>query len=434
MNINKYVLIVIAMASILSCKISKEDSNVKKLDASEKEDIRTESTADTVQTTVGQLILPKPYATESVRKRNDLIDWPKGQMPTAPEGFTVTKFAEDFQNPRWTYIAPNGDYFVCESNTRNSANRITILRDSNNDGKMELRQTFIDDLNQPFGMLVVGNSFYVANTDGLYKYPYQTDQTSLNASEGKKIVDLPAGGYNNHWTRNIITNSAQDKIYISVGSASNVAEHGMDEEIRRANILEVDLNGENEVIYASGLRNPVGMDWNPVNGELWTAVNERDKLGDNLVPDYVTSVQKGGFYGWPYAYYGAIPDPRLEGERPDLVAETIIPDVSVGPHTASLGLTFYTKDSFPSEYKNGIFVGQHGSWNRSILSGYAVKFIPFENGKPTGEPQDFLTGFIAERDGTDAYGRPVGVTVTPAGDVLVNDDSGNVIWKVSYTK
>jgi glucose/arabinose dehydrogenase len=355
-------------------------------------------------------------------------------MPVAPEGFTVTKFADGFENPRWTYFGPNGDMFVAESNTRNSANRITILRDENNDGKFELRETFIDNLNQPFGMLAIGNHFYVANTDGLYKYPYQTGQTSLDASEGKKIVDLPAGGYNHHWTRNIITNDAKDKIYISVGSASNVGEYGMEEEIRRANILVVDLNGENEIIYASGLRNPVGMDWNPVNGELWTAVNERDKLGDNLVPDYATSVKKDGFYGWPYAYYGPIVDPRRKGEAPELVEKTIVPDVSVGPHTASLGFTFYDADSFPAKYQNGAFVGQHGSWNRSVLSGYAVVFIPFENGKPTGKPQDFLTGFMADDSETDVYGRPVCVAVTPNGDLLVNDDSGNVIWKVSYNK
>ncbi|WP_179344991.1 PQQ-dependent sugar dehydrogenase [Winogradskyella ursingii] len=422
-----YLMAILLSVTILSCKTNKEKSGKEKEMASER-------TADTVQTAIGQLILPKPYATESVRNRHQLVDWPKGKLPVAPEGFTVTKFADGFEYPRWTYIAPNGDFFVCESNTRNSANRITILRDTNNDGSFELRQPFLENLNQPFGMLIIDNNFYVANTDGLYKFPYKTGQTSLINSDGKKIVDLPAGGYNNHWTRNIITNNAKDKIYISVGSASNVGEHGMEEEIRRANILEVDLNGENEKIYASGLRNPVGMDWNPVNGELWTAVNERDKLGDNLVPDYVTSVKEGGFYGWPYAYYGPIEDPRLEGEAPELVAKTIVPDVSVGPHTASLGLTFYNHDSFPAKYKNGIFVGQHGSWNRSVLSGYAVKFIPFQNGKPTGEPQDFLTGFMADDSNTDVYGRPVCVAVTPTGDLLVNDDSGNVIWKVSYTK
>nr|WP_246073375.1 sorbosone dehydrogenase family protein [Formosa sediminum] len=390
--------------------------------------------ADTVQTAIGPLILPKPYATESVRKEHTLVDWPEGKMPLAPEGFTVTKLADGFKNPRWTYIGPNGDMFICEANTKNSAGLITLLRDKNNDGKIELRETFLDDLKQPLGMLIIDNYFYVANTDGLYKYPYNVGQTKLNPEKGKKIVDLPAGGYNNHWTRNIITNKAQDKIYISVGSASNVGEYGMDEEKRRANILEVDLDGTNEKIYASGLRNPVGMDWNPVNGELWTAVNERDEIGDNLVPDYVTSVKEGGFYGWPYAYYGQIEDPRQKGKAPDLVAKTIIPDVSVGSHTASLGLTFYDKDSFPDIYKNGAFVGQHGSWNRSVLSGYRVVYIPFKDGKPNGEPQDFLTGFIAEDDDTKVYGRPVCVTVTPQGDLLVNDDAGNTVWKVSYTK
>ena len=424
-----YICLFTLMVSLVSCKTNKEE----KMEVSEEEkEMISQKPADTVQTAIGELILPKPYATESVRNVNNLIEWPDDKKPVAPEGFTVTKFADGFDNPRWTYIAPNGDMFVAESNTRESADRITILRDKDNDGTIELRETFIDGLNQPFGMLVVGNHFYVANTDGLYKYPYETGQTSLSNSQGEKIVDLPAGGYNHHWTRNIITNDAKDKIYISVGSASNVGEYGMEEEIRRANILEVDLNGENEKVYASGLRNPVGMDWNPANGELWTAVNERDKLGDNLVPDYVTSVKEGGFYGWPYAYYGAIEDPRLEGEAPELVEKTIVPDVSVGPHTASLGFTFYDAESFPVKYQNGAFVGQHGSWNRSKLSGYAVVFIPFENGKPTGKPQDFLTGFIADNSDTDVYGRPVCVAVTPNGDLLVNDDSGNTIWKVSY--
>lgn len=390
--------------------------------------------ADTVETALGPLILPKPFATESVVNQNNMKDWPDGKMPIAPEGFTVTKFADGFKNPRWTYIAPSGDMFVCEANTRGSAGLITMLRDTDGDGKAEVRNTFLEDLKQPFGMLVIGNYFYVANTDGLYKYPYKEGQTSLKGVKGTKIVELPAGGYNNHWTRNIITNKAKDKIYISVGSASNIADHGMDEEVRRANILEVDLNGQNEKIYGSGLRNPVGMDWNPITGELWTAVNERDKLGDDLVPDYVTSVKEGGFYGWPYSYFGQLMDPRMDGEGADLVAKAIVPDVSVGPHTASLGLAFYDADAFPAKYKNGMFVGQHGSWNRSTLSGYRVVFIPFENGKPSAQPQDFLTGFIADENKSDVYGRPVAVTVTPQGDLLVNDDAGNVIWKVTYNK
>ncbi len=425
---NILLLILFFTTVFYSCK-SKQEKQTDEMATN-----HTTQQADTVQTALGPVVLPKPYATKSVVNQNTMKDWPEGILPTAPEGFTVTKFADGFKNPRWTYIAPNGDMFVCEANTRGSAGLITLLRDTDGDGKADVRETFIDELKQPFGMLVIGNYFYVANTDGLYKYPYKAGQTSLKASEGTKIVELPAGGYNNHWTRNIITNAAKDKIYISVGSASNVAEHGMDVEIRRANILEVDLNGQNEKIYASGLRNPVGMDWNPITGELWTAVNERDELGDDLVPDYITSVKEGGFYGWPYSYFGQLEDPRLEGQAPELVAKSIVPDVSVGPHTASLGLTFYDADTFPAKYKNGVFVGQHGSWNRSTLSGYRVVFIPFENGKPAAQPEDFLTGFIANENKSEVYGRPVCVAVTPEGDLLVNDDAGNVIWKVSYSK
>lgn len=388
----------------------------------------------TVETAIGTLELPPPYATKSVAKVSTLKEWPAGQMPKTPEGFTVIRYAENLDNPRWTYIAPNNDIFVAESSTRNSADRITILRDKNDDGSFEVRQAFLEDLNQPFGMLVVKNYFYVANTDGLWRYPYEKGQTKIDAASGEKIVTLPAGGYNNHWTRNIITNEEKDKIYISVGSASNVGEYGMKEEIRRANILEVNLDGSNEIIYASGLRNPVGMDWNPITGELWTAVNERDKLGNNLVPDYITSVKKGGFYGWPYSYYGQIEDPRMKGKGTSLVQEAIVPDVPTGNHTASLGLTFYTGDQFPDKYKYGAFVGQHGSWNRKDFSGYKVVFISFQNGKPTSKPVDFLSGFIAEGEGTEVYGRPVGVTQTPAGDLLVNDDTGGVIWKVSYAQ
>lgn len=420
-NINLSLALIILFA-FLSCK------NEKHLPKAESAMVANQETGDTVQTALGPIVLPKPFATKSVSNSNSLKDWPKGKMPVAPEGFTVTKYADGFKGPRWTYIAPNGDMLVAESR----ADRITILRDTDNDGNLEVQQTFLDHLNRPFGMLVIGNTFYVANQDGLYKYPYKDGQTSLENVKGTKIVTLPAGGYNHHWTRNIITNRLQDKIYISVGSGSNVGEYGMDNEVRRANILEVDLNGQNEKVYGSGLRNPVGMDWNPITGELWTAVNERDNLGDNLVPDYVTSVKEGGFYGWPYSYFGQLKDPRLEGKGSDLVAKAIVPDVSVGPHTASLGLCFYTSEKFPEKYRNGAFVGQHGSWNRSSLSGYRVVFIPFKDGKPSGQPQDFLSGFIAEANDNDVYGRPVDVTVTPNGDLLVNDDGGDVIWKVAY--
>lgn len=426
----KITLVLLIAFTLLSCKQKVAEQKAK----SDPELAEKEYTADTVQTSIGDLILPAPYATKSTAKVYSLVEWPENTKPKAPEGFTVSKFADGFDNPRWTYIAPNGDFFVVESNTRNSANKITLLRDQNNDGTFEVRETFLENLNQPFGMLVVGKSFYVANTDGLYKYPYTEGQTSLKDVEGTKIVDLPAGGYNNHWTRNIITNDARDKIYISVGSASNVGEYGMEEEKRRANILEVNLDGTGEKIYASGLRNPVGMDWNPITGELWTAVNERDKLGDNLVPDYITSVKKGGFYGWPYSYYGQIEDPRMKDKADSLVDKAIMPDVPVGSHTASLGFTFYTANQFPEKYKNGAFIGQHGSWNRSKFSGYKVTFVPFSDGKPTGKQQDFLNGFIANESEGTVYGRPVGVTVTPNGALLVNDDTGNTIWKISYNQ
>lgn len=386
-----------------------------------------------VKTAVGDLTLPPPYATESKSNNSKVIGWPEGKTPITPEGFTVTKFADGFENPRWTYIGPNNDIFVVESGTRTSKNQITVLRDKDKDGKFETREVFIKDLNKPFGMLVLKDFFYIANTDGLYRYPYKNNPLKLE-TKGTKILELPAGGYNNHWTRNIISNPEETKIYVSVGSGSNVGENGMDKEVRRADILEINPDGTGEKIYAAGLRNPVGMDWNPVNKELWTAVNERDELGDDLVPDYVTSVKRDGFYGWPYSYYGNIPDPRMKGERKDLVAKAIVPDVPVGPHTASLGLAFYTKDAFPAKYKNGIFVGQHGSWNRSKISGYKVVFVPFANGKPSGKPEDFLTGFIANADKAEVYGRPVAVTVTPDGSLLVNDDSGNTIWKVTASK
>ncbi|SHG62608.1 PQQ-dependent sugar dehydrogenase [Flavobacterium johnsoniae] len=383
-----------------------------------------------VKTAVGDITLPPPYATESKTNNSKVIGWPKDKTPKAPEGFTVTKFADGFENPRWTYIAPNKDIFVVESGTRTSKNQITVLRDKDKDGKFETREVFISGLNKPFGMLVLKDFFYIANTDGLYRYPYKNNPLKLE-TKGEKILELPAGGYNNHWTRNLLASPDGSKIYVSVGSGSNNAEHGVDKEVRRAGILEINPDGTGEKIYASGLRNPVGMDWNPVNKELWTAVNERDELGDDLVPDYITSVKRDGFYGWPYSYFGSIPDPRMKGERKDLVEKAIVPDVPVGAHTASLGLAFYTKDAFPAKYKNGVFVGQHGSWNRSKISGYKVLFVPFKDGKPSGKPEDFLTGFISDENKAEVYGRPVAVTVMNDGSLLVNDDSSNTIWKVT---
>lgn len=411
---------------------------------------------DSVKTLQPSPNLPEPYATKSSVNFSKVIGWPGYKMPIAPEGFTVSRFAEELHSARWIYVLPNGDILVAQANTEpkgvkkvisevsgqagsqhlsGSPNQITLLRDVNNDGTPEVRETFLTGLNQPFGMLLIGNSFYVACTDGLWKYPYKTGETKLSG-EGKKILDLPAGGYNNHWTRNIVANKSKTKIYISVGSGSNVGEHGMENEIRRANILEINPDGSGERIYASGLRNPVGMDWAPGTDVLWTAVNERDELGNDLVPDYMTSVKNNGFYGWPYSYFGQHVDPRIaeKDQRKDLVAKAIVPDVSLDSHTASLGLAFYTQNKFPEKYRGGAFVGQHGSWNRKDLSGYKVVFVPFKNGKPAGPPEDFLTGFIADREKSQVYGRPVGVAVLPDGSLLVADDASDVIWKVAYNK
>jgi glucose/arabinose dehydrogenase len=305
-----------------------------------------------------------------------------------------------------------------------------LFRDADHDGKPELQTAFLSGLNQPYGVLIIGNLLYVGNTDGVYTYPYNTGDTKITGS-GKKILDLPAGGYNNHWTRNLVASPDNSRIYISVGSGSNAAEHGIKNEVRRADILEIRPDGSGEVIYASGLRNPAGLAWAPVTHVLWTAVNERDGLGDNLVPDYVTGVIKGGFYGWPYAYFGQHEDPRLAGQQPELVKKAIVPDIAVGAHTASLGLAFYTDNKFPSKYQGGMFIGQHGSWNRAELAGYKVAFIPFKNGKPAGPLEDFLTGFIADKDKSEVYGRPVGVAVTPEGAMLVADDVSNTIWRIS---
>jgi glucose/arabinose dehydrogenase len=399
--------------------------------------------------------LPPPFETKSTKNFSKVTGW-GDQAPKAPAGFTVTKFADGLQHPRWIYVGENGDIFIAESNTilkgilklgakisrkiktqhiGESANRITMFRDANKDGLPEKRFVFAENLNQPFGMLILGNHFYVGNTDALLKFDYHVGDTALKGA-GTSIVSLPAGKHNRHWARNIINNKAGDKIYIAVGSGTNVAEKGLDNEIRRACILEINTDGSSERIYASGLRNPAGMDWAPGTNTLWTAVNERDELGDELVPDYLTSVKEGGFYGWPFSYFGQHEDPRMKDqERPDLVAKAIVPDVPLGSHTASLGLVFYDKKSFPSKYHNGAFIGQHGSWNRSQLSGYKVVFVPFENGKPSGPPEDFLTGFTVEGStDSEVRGRPVDVALLADGSMLVTDDVSNTIWRVSRDK
>jgi glucose/arabinose dehydrogenase len=374
-------------------------------------------------------VLPAPFATESARNHPKVLGWEAGKQPTAPDGFRVTEFAE-LESPRWIYVLPSGDVLVAQSNTNREAspNRITLLRDADGDGKAENQTVVAEGLNQPFGMALVGEAFFFANTDGVFMVPL--DDLLQQKGEPKKIAELPAGGYNNHWTRNILPSRDGKKLYVSVGSGSNVAEHGIEHEVNRANILEMNPDGSEVRVFGSGLRNPVGMDWEPVTGQLWTAVNERDGLGDDLVPDYMTSVKDGGFYGWPYSYFGQHEDPRLAGQRPDLVKQAIEPDVALGSHTASLGLVFYDGESFPAKYHGGAFVGQRGSWNRSIPSGYKVVFVPFKDGKPTGDVEDFLTGFMEDADENKVYGRPVGVAVAADGSLLVTDDSGGKIWRV----
>ncbi len=415
---NRFFSLVIASATIL-CACNSNSQSKKKDNTASNDSVSSDS-------------LPPPFATKSVTKNAEVVGWPSGKMPKAPEGFKVEKFADNLNNPRWIYAAPNGDIFVSQSTTRGqNPNSILIFRDTNKDGKPDMQQVFASDLNRPFGMLIMGDKFYIANTDGLVMYNYKAGQTKLEG-KGKRIVVLPAGGYNNHWTRNIIASKDGKKILISVGSGSNVGENGMDKEVRRADILEVNPDGSGEQIYASGLRNPVGMDYIPGTDILWTAVNERDELGDDLVPDFITSVKRGGFYGWPYSYYGQNEDPRMKGQAPELVKKAIVPDVALGSHTASLGLTFYDGKTFPAKYQNGAFVGQHGSWNRSAFSGYKVVFVPFTNQKP-GKPEDFLTGFIADESSNKVYGRPVCVTVLNDGSMLVSDDEANTIWRVTAT-
>jgi glucose/arabinose dehydrogenase len=401
--------------------------------------------------------LPPPNATKSVMNFSKVIGWENERMPQAPPGFTVSRYADGFRNPRWMYVTPNGDVLVAESNSNfkilekagavvlgaagaedltRSADRIVLLRDNNKDGIPDLRDTILtrdNGLNQPFGMLVIGNYLYVANTDAVLRFPYTPGTTRITGT-GQKLVELQAGQgmkNNRHWTRNLIANADNSKIYIAVGSSSNIAENGFDKETWRAKILEMNPDGSDLKIYASGLRNPVGMAWAPGTKTLWTAVNERDELGDDLVPDYLTSVKRDGFYGWPYSYFGTHVDERVKPQRPDLVKKAIVPDVDLGSHTASLGLTFYTGTLFPEKYRGGAFIAQHGSWNRSVLSGYKVVFVPFKNGKPTGRPEDFLTGFVADLEKERVYGRPVGVIMLPDGSLLVTDDASDIVWRIT---
>ncbi len=379
--------------------------------------------------------------------------WPAGAAPQAAAGMRVTAFARSLDHPRWLLVLPNGDVLVAETNapskpedakgikgwvmglvmeragaTVPSANRITLLRDTDGDGVADLSSVLLQGLNSPFGMALVGDTLYVADSDAVLRFPYVSGDTRITAP-GVRLVDLPAGPINHHWTKNLIASKDGSKLYVTVGSNSNVAERGMAAEVERAAIWEVDIRSGSHRIFASGLRNPNGLAWEPHSGELWTVVNERDELGSDLVPDYLTSVRDGGFYGWPYSYYGQHVDARVMPQRPDLVAQAITPDYALGPHTASLGLASSAGTTLPAVFANGMFIGQHGSWNRRPHSGYKVIFVPFANGKPSGAPIDVLTGFLSE-EGT-AYGRPVGVVLDRQGALLVADDVGNVIWRVS---
>jgi glucose/arabinose dehydrogenase len=380
--------------------------------------------------------------------------WPAGAMPTAAQGLQVQAFAAGLVHPRWLYVLPNGDVLVAETNgpktedsTGNpirdvfmkqafekagaavpSPERIALLRDKDGDGVAETKSIFMQGLASPFGMALVGDTFYVANADAIVHVPYKTGDATITAAP-QKLTDLPGLPRNHHWTKSLLASEDGSKLYVGVGSNSNVAEHGMDIEFERAAILEVDRGTGKHRVFASGLRNPVGLAWNPQSKALWVVVNERDELGSDLVPDYLTSVKDGAFYGWPWSYYGAHVDTRVDPANPDMVAKAIAPDYALGPHVASLGLAFYTGTALPEHYRNGAFVGLHGSWNRDPQSGYKVVFVPFTDGKPAGPQEDVLTAFL-DAEG-NARGRPVGVAVAKDGAVLVADDVGNTIWRIA---
>lgn len=397
--------------------------------------------------------LPKPetgiFPTVDVAKA---VGWPEGGTPTPARGFAVTRFADGLDHPRTLCVLPNGDVLVAETNAPErpehgkglkgaamklmmkragaatpSANRITLLRDADGDGRAEFRSVLLENLNSPFGMALVGDTLYVANTDAVVAFPYRAGDVRITAAP-RKVAGLPAGPLNHHWTKSLVASADGAKLYVGVGSNSNVAEHGMEQEENRAAVLEIDLGSGRVRVFASGLRNPTALAIHPQTRELWAAVNERDELGDDLVPDYMTAVRDGAFYGWPYSYFGANVDTRVDPPRPELVARAVPPDYALGSHTACLGLAFYEGNALPSRYRAGAFVGQHGSWNRKPPSGYQVIFVPFANGRPDGMPETILSGFVGTEG--DARGRPVGVAVDRRGGVLVADDVGNVIWRL----
>ncbi|MDY6984760.1 MAG: sorbosone dehydrogenase family protein [Pseudomonadota bacterium] len=392
---------------------------------------------------------PNPSWLPTVRVAR-AVGWQGDETPTPAAGLAVNAFASGLDHPRWLYVLPNGDVLVAESNAPPkdekglrawvmgqvmkiagagvpSANRITLLRDEDGDGVADLQTPFLENLMSPFGMVLVGNNLYVANADALVRFPYQDGATEITA-QGTTVAELPAG-INHHWTKNVIAAPDGSVLYVTVGSNSNVGERGMEVEQNRAAILAIDPQSGATEVFASGLRNPNGMAWQPESGALWTVVNERDEIGSDLVPDYLTSVVEGGFYGWPYSYYGQHVDERVQPQRPELVASARVPDYAVGAHTASLGLTFNTAEGWPVPFANGAFIGQHGSWNRRPPAGYRVIFVPFANGNPSGMPVEVLTDFLDDRG--RARGRPVGVVIDARGSLLVADDVGNVIWRVA---
>ncbi len=399
-------------------------------------------------------ILPAPNATliPTINQAKG-VGWPAGAKPAAAAGLKVAAFADKLTHPRWLYVLPNGDVLVAETNAppqpgdkagfrgfvagiimsgagadTPSPDRILLLRDTNGDGIADQRYVFLSGLHSPFGMALVGNDLYVADTDAVQRFAYAAGQTSITA-KGEKIVDLPAGPINHHWTKNVVASPDGAKLYVSVGSNSNVGENGIGAEVGRAAIWEIDIKTKKPRVFAYGLRNPNGMAFLPGTNTLWVAVNERDEIGSDLVPDYMTSVKDGGFYGWPYSYYGQHVDTRMQPQRPDLVAKAIAPDYALGAHTASLGLTFSDAAVLGPAYAHGVFVGQHGSWNRNPRAGYRVIFVPFAGAQPDGAPREVLTGFLSDKG--DALGRPVGVTIDKSGALLVADDVGNTVWRVT---
>jgi glucose/arabinose dehydrogenase len=399
-------------------------------------------------------MLPAPDKTLlPTMKTAKAVGWPSGATPIAAPGLAVNAFARGLDHPRWLYTLPNGDVLVAETNAPPkpddsrgikgwiakkimagagagvpSANRITLLRDTTGRGVADVHTVFLTNLSSPFGMALVGNTLYVADSDALLSFPYVPGETAIGAAP-TKVMDLPAGTINHHWTKNVIASPDGKKLYITVGSNSNVGENGLAVEKDRARILELDIASGTSRVFATGLRNPNGMAWQPQSGALWTAVNERDEIGSDLVPDYMTSVKDGGFYGWPFSYYGQHVDKRAQPQDPALVAKALVPDYALGPHTASLGLTFYTAHLLPAHYDNGAFVGQHGSWNRNPRSGYKVVFVPFRDGRPSGTTEDVLTGFLNAKG--QAQGRPVGVITDGKGALLVADDVGNIVWRIT---